>query len=635
MLRLICHAPTDVDDDDDAEVRVCQSACEVLRVLASDDATRIVIIDGDGVTTLGSAMWERADFASLQAAGCDALEAIAPALCDASVVMRPSVGFKMVRVILAAMRNQRSSEPVQRSGCDALQTILQRASTRAVAAAVRGADGVWNVLSAMRRYPNTASVQRAGCGILAAFASTCVEYASEVIAAGGFDVVLSAMQRHSEPEMQERGRSVLASLSIGGGTAEAQPLPLAGVGADGIDAVLSLMRLYPESSSVQELGCRGLLFQCTSITDGVDKVVTGCGIDVVLAAMRRHPDSALVQSQGCGVLQSIAQRGSSHRRAVRLVAKSTIVAAGGIDVVMSAMRRHRARVDVQALGCGALCSFALAEGSFRNSDVIGAAGAVDVVTAAMALHPDSAAVQRHGCAALRVMLERYDGSRAELVAADGVSLVVSAMRCHEEVSVASFWLGREPPPANEGGTYEGVCDLVLDVIAPHHGHFPGTGEPCLRHSWLNACDVIGREVPVAVVEPTLEAAPTLMTRTPTGATAGASTAALVVSTALADRVRVSFAGEPSTRPRGCLWLMLLSFCLLRSKVVRLRLPVSLESFEYICKPSRHLADSHRRTATAAQLPRRSHYKIARVFFQARHETATCTRGRLASCCGSA
>jgi hypothetical protein len=135
MLRLICHAPTDVDDDDDAEVRVCQSACEVLRVLASDDATRIVIIDGDGVTTLGSAMWERADFASLQAAGCDALEAIAPALCDASVVMRPSVGFKMVRVILAAMRNQRSSEPVQRSGCDALQTILQRASTRAVAAA--------------------------------------------------------------------------------------------------------------------------------------------------------------------------------------------------------------------------------------------------------------------------------------------------------------------------------------------------------------------------------------------------------------------------------------------------------------------------------------------------------------------
>jgi hypothetical protein len=75
-------------------------------------------------------------------------------------------------------------------------------------------------------------------------------------------------------------------------------------------------------------------------------------------------------------------------------------AAGGIDVVVSAMRRHVASPDVQKRGCAALCS--LADRSVGNNAAIGAAGGVDVAMMAMTRHADSAAVQRHGCDALRV-----------------------------------------------------------------------------------------------------------------------------------------------------------------------------------------------------------------------------------------
>jgi hypothetical protein len=143
-----------------------------------------------------------------------------------------------------------------------------------------------------------------------------------------------------------------------------------------------------------------------------------------------------------------------------------IVAGGGIDIVLSAMRRHSVCVDVQEHGCAALCSIfhggGDGDGDFYG-EAIGDAGGVDIVTAAMSRHADSAAVQRHGCVVLQVMAI-YGTNAAAIVAAGGVSLVVSAMRRHEEVSMAHIWIEADVTMTESECFYREVGDDALNTI---------------------------------------------------------------------------------------------------------------------------------------------------------------------------
>ncbi len=417
--------------------------CEALVSLAVDDSTQDAIVAGGGVDIVVSLMAHHRIDDGCQRRACGALHILArAALSDTGTVPRVnSPGPGMVRAVLSAMRRRihAVSEDV-RGACDALTSMVKHCSTGVCAAAVIGADGVGVVLSAMRWLRDSIQVQLAGCRWLDAFASANDDNARAVVAAGGEGVVTSAMGRHDESgELQALGtgvRTTLVNGNMGGVSATA---------GGGIDRVLGSMRQQPGSVTVQQKGLGTLHHICIG---SVDSVVAAGGIDVVLSAMRRHVNSAVVQARGCNVLRSLA-------RCSDITVKPMIVGAGGIDVVVSAMRHHAACVEVQEHGCAALCSFT--DGTSRGRiKALGAAGSVDVVTAAMARHSDSAAVQRHGCDAIRLLAAR-DTSRVAIVAADGVSLVVSAMRRHAQaMSMVHMW--------SDGDGYTELGEAALTAL---------------------------------------------------------------------------------------------------------------------------------------------------------------------------
>ena len=71
----------------------------------------------------------------------------------------------------------------------------------------------------------------------------------------------------------------------------------------------------------------------------VDKEV----IDSILAAMKQHPDSTGVQQQGCRALAEMARGNDANQR--------TIAEKGGIEAVFRAMTQHSHHEGVQQWGC--------------------------------------------------------------------------------------------------------------------------------------------------------------------------------------------------------------------------------------------------------------------------------------------
>jgi len=135
------------------------------------------------------------------------------------------------------------------------------------------------------------------------------------------------------------------------------------------------------------------------------EIAVAGGIPVLLAAMVAQRQHAGVHEHGCCVLGNIASNeaiphlcaGGNHLQVG--TSKNTdntaaIAAAGGIPVVLVAMKAHKRHAGVQHHGCRALANLAC---NAKNNTAIAAAGAMSVVLVAMAAHT------RHGRAGARLL----------------------------------------------------------------------------------------------------------------------------------------------------------------------------------------------------------------------------------------
>jgi hypothetical protein len=203
-------------------------------------------------------------------------------------------------------------------------------------------------------------------------------------------------------------------------------------GAGGIEAVLSAMKRHVDMLVVQERGCY-VLWQLSAAKQGCGvtrssgvaadlspdvkaSIVAAGGIDAIVSAMRRHSDDAAVQEWACRALQRLAARNVANQVA--------IAAADGVVAVVDAMRRHTAVADVSEWGCAALRS--LAYGHEGNQVAIAAVGGIETVASVMQRHADAAGVQQHGLGALRRLSDHAANAKA---VADGghIRVVVTAM----------------------------------------------------------------------------------------------------------------------------------------------------------------------------------------------------------------
>ena len=90
--------------------------------------------------------------------------------------------------------------------------------------------------------------------------------------------------------------------------------------------------------------------------------------------------------------------------------KVAIVAAAGIEVILSAMNQHALSAPITEMGCAALASLALRNPE-HSDKIIGASGA-DTILKVMQIHADIALVQvrtlfLHNVATLNVMCKDF------------------------------------------------------------------------------------------------------------------------------------------------------------------------------------------------------------------------------------
>jgi hypothetical protein len=156
------------------------------------------------------------------------------------------------------------------------------------------------------------------------------------VAAGGIDVVLSAMRRHVDCTiLQERGCGVLRSLAGTGSRAVKAAIGAAG----GIDVVVGAMRRHSISASVLEHACGALCSLADLHAANVAAAVAAGAIGAVTAAMAAHDGCAALQLRCCDALRILAAS-ENPDSSDALANKAAIAAAGGVALVVSAMRRH-------------------------------------------------------------------------------------------------------------------------------------------------------------------------------------------------------------------------------------------------------------------------------------------------------
>ena len=122
------------------------------------------------------------------------------------------------------------------------------------------------------------------------------------------------------------------------------------------------------------------------------------GIHVILAAMERHPNELMIHQLCCGGLESWLNDNDMGQ--VTLCKRR-----GGIRLVISAMRANPNDEELQSACCGILSS--LAAGDWMNlavsvpfATMIAKRGAIPLILGALDRHQSSTKVQGRGCSVI-------------------------------------------------------------------------------------------------------------------------------------------------------------------------------------------------------------------------------------------
>ena len=351
----------------------------------------------------------------------------------------PPVGSALVLVVQALHRHP---------DCERLQTY-----GTGVLLGLRAHAEAWRLLpeavpalvDGMRRHGPSAAVQAHACSLLALLAAEPA-LCGRIAVAGGVAAVCGAMGQHAaDPALQESGCAALQHLASPGGAdgdeAAARAVLQAMQGHRGhapcqeqactalwawaedgerraalrregaLEAVQETLAHNTEPERLQSLALRALARLTLAGADGLKAAARA---DLVLQAMRAYGGSAAVQAHAAGVLwhAALAEGGAGP-----------VVAAGAVEVLVVALRAHAEPPELHVHACGALGCVA----AHGHAAGVAAAGGLLAVLSSLDRHQGDALVVEEGLGLLRALVELR---AQELVAADGVRVVVRAMRRH-------------------------------------------------------------------------------------------------------------------------------------------------------------------------------------------------------------
>jgi hypothetical protein len=134
-------------------------------------------------------------------------------------------------------------------------------------------------------------------------------------------------------------------------------------------ALRVLWHLTPNGRQCLRFSPKGLLSQ-RGAADGRTAIARHGGVNAIIEAMRSHKASADVAEHGTRALWDLMDEGrsavrratASSRRALQTGGRAAIFRAGGVEIVINALRRHTSCHAIALQACGALAD-ATATGS--------------------------------------------------------------------------------------------------------------------------------------------------------------------------------------------------------------------------------------------------------------------------------
>lgn len=368
----------------------------------------------------------------VQAMGCWALSGIAIGM-ESSKRKDRVVLCNGVQATISAMLQHQLDHEVQEAACFLLALL---SASDAVTNGAEGRrnmivsyGGVETVVVALEQhcehYPDVA---RFGCLVLRNLVLVCQEQhpdtvissirlsenaqarRNHLVSNGGAGVVSWAMEDHILLEdIQESGCWVLYGIALG----KDPDLKNEVVTCDGIEVVLSGMRVHAQSARVQAVAClvlAELIGSDPSSTSRAESMIQKGALSTVITAMRKHEAVESVQVASSALLAQLAGFVGLFPVPVNL-GMGDVTELGVLEAVIIAMQRHAKDSEtVAASGCAALTHLLTHDASPRSKSLVRnrlehiiPSVAVDAVLLAMCSHKASVPVQVFGCAALRVL----------------------------------------------------------------------------------------------------------------------------------------------------------------------------------------------------------------------------------------
>ena len=182
------------------------------------------------------------------------------------------------------------------------------------------------------------------------------------------------------------------------------------------------MQLLSDDASIQERGCKTLRIIASSSSEGQLRVASCGGIALVLAAVRSHAESSSLQSEAALYVYPMVQGNDRNR--------SSFVSQGGLEALLAALESFHGDAAIQHSAWLALESLSLDRVARKKFRDLGVGPKAPVCMKAFV-----ADVDLQGCA-LEVLLcsPATDAEGlAEIEAADGIEVVLEAIRKHPDV----------------------------------------------------------------------------------------------------------------------------------------------------------------------------------------------------------
>ncbi|KAG7359179.1 hypothetical protein IV203_015768 [Nitzschia inconspicua] len=315
---------------------------------------------------------------------------------------------KAVPIILRILKKHHNLPQIQLSGYTALKNVADIHANL-----VTRNGGVAIIMKSLAQQINDPAVQKQACRTLVQLfskqqsdamstnnilsgesnpsAAVALDLVRSVAEEDGIEIIFRTVRMHqARRPVLEPAIEALHYLSCSRNLTPQQKQQLCL--EENVVVTLGSIRNFTESEPICESGCGLVLNMSFFAPSKQDNMATVGGVQTVLSAMRRHGLNAKIQEYGCGILSGLCLNPATHNE---------FMDEEGISTVLSAMVVHPYQPGVQAFGCDVLLS--ISSVSSNQKKLVMEANAKQVASDAMIRHKKHGGVQNRGSALLKAL----------------------------------------------------------------------------------------------------------------------------------------------------------------------------------------------------------------------------------------